>query len=710
MAVPVSGLRSLLLVAALATIAAPARAARPTYPATPAHPVSDTLHGRVIEDPYRWLEDDASPDVLRWSGEQNALTRAFIDAFPPRAALLERLRRLHAIPSTTTPRLHGGRLFYSKRWGSENQPRVFVRELTRKDADRLVIDPNVLSADGTVAMDWMFPSPDGRLIAYGTSRGGSEMSTLRVRRVDSGEDLAESIPHTQRASVAWDPDSRGFLYTRHPKPGEVPRGEEVFHTRVHHHRLGADPAEDRLVFGGEGRPIQETRSVRVSSDRKWVFLRTSLDWTKNDLWMRPAGSNGSFGTLASGLDGLTEADAFGKKLYLRTNVNAPRYRIMVADVTRPSPSGWRVLIGEQAGVIDDFELVNGRIAVAVTDSAVSRLLLFALDGAPLEEIRLPALGKISDLSADPDGKELFFVFSSFVHPPSVYRYDFARNGLDPIEKPEGPLEPLDFEMRRVVYTSKDGTRVPMFVVHRKGLRLDGNRPTLLTGYGGFNVSQLPTFRPQAIPWMEAGGVYALACLRGGGEFGRSWHEAGRLEHKQNVFDDFHAAAEFLVREGFTRPSRLAAQGGSNGGLLVGAALTQRPDLFAAIVCQVPLLDMVRYHRFSIARYWIPEYGSSENENQLPFLHAYSPYHHVKPGTRYPATLLTTGVEDSRVAPLHARKMAALLQARSEGEAPILLRHEESAGHGQGKPTAKRIEEAADVLSFLMIVMGVTPGS
>jgi len=695
----------------LSTTLAPsvAGAARPAYPATPVHDVADTLHGTVLVDPYRWLEDDSSATVREWTAAENTLTRKILDTFPGRAALAKRLRTLYSIPVTTQPHACGARLFYSKRAGAQNQPVVVMRESGNRGEPRVVLDPNLLSAEGTVALDWMYPSPDGALVAYGMSGSGSEQSTLRIRDAVSSSDLKEEIPHTQFASVAWDPDGRGFHYTRHPRPGDVPAGEEVFHERVYHHRLGDDAARDSLVFGGEGRPIQESRDVYASSDRRWLFLNTSLDWARTDVFYKPAGSSAPFAPLAVGLDGRISADAYGGRLYLRSSVGAPRYRILTTDPSTPDSSHWKVLVPEQPGVIEEFQIAGGQLALAISEKAISRVLLFGMDGKLRRELALPAPGAVSNLTAEPDGDALYFVFTSFAFPAAVYRYDLKRDALEPLEQNPPQLRAADFEARQEWATSVDGTDVPFFIVHRKGLAIDGDRPTILYGYGGFNSSETPSFSAQVIPWLEAGGVYVQACLRGGGEFGREWHAAGRLDRKQNVFDDFYAVADWLFQHGITRPQHLAARGGSNGGLLAGAALTQRPDLFGAVVCQVPLLDMIRYQRVSIARYWVPEYGSSENPEQFRYLLAYSPYHNVKDGTRYPATLLTAAESDARVAPLHARKMAALLQAKSGGDAPILLRIESKAGHGQGKPTAMRVEEAVDILSFLMMQFGVSPG-
>jgi prolyl oligopeptidase len=695
--------------AALAILLAqPSRAERPSYPPSAVIEVADTLHGRVLVDPYRWLEDDSSAAVREWIDRQNAFTRRTLDALSGRAALERRLGELYAIPAMSRPRASGGRLFFSRRSGTQNQPVVFVQPADGGGPAKPVLDPNTLAADGTVAIDWMYPSPDGALIAYGTSPGGSEKSTLRVRRVADGQDLGEAIAGAQFASVAWDPDAKGFHYTRHPARGEVPKGEEVFHRRVYYHRIGDDPGLDALVWGGEGRPIQENRSVTATSDGRWVLMSASLDWAKNDLFLRPVGGDQPFAPIAEGLAGIVQADAWDGRLFLRTNVGAPRYRLMVADPARPEFRSWNEIVPEQKGVIEDFEIAGGRIAIEVSENATSRLRIHALDGTFEKEVALPAPGTISELTGEPGRNELFFVFNGFAHPPMIYRYDLTKGKLQPLEKPSAALDPGTVEVRQESVTSGDGADVPIFIVHRKGLAVDGQRPTILFGYGGFNVSESPVFKPNVMPWIEAGGVYVQACLRGGGEFGKEWHEAGRLERKQNAFDDFYAVAGWLQSHGITRPERLAAQGGSNGGLLVGAALTQRPELFGAVVCQVPLLDMIRYQRFSIARYWVPEYGSSEDPKQFEFLLRYSPYQNVREGVPYPATLITTAESDSRVAPLHARKMTAMLQARTSGDAPILLRAETRAGHGAGKPAAKRIDEAVDILSFLMNRLGLAP--
>jgi prolyl oligopeptidase len=699
----------LALSVATASIGGPVLAARPAYPPTAVRAVTDTLHGTTLVDPFRWLEDGESDEVEGWTEAQNAFTRSQLDAFPGRAALAAAYEKVFAVNTVLAAAPHGTRLFLQRKEGLKSHPTIDVHEGGPGAPARTVIDPNTFSSDGTVALDWWYPSPDGAYIAYGRSESGSEMSTLFVRDVKAGADLADHIPRTQYATVAWDPDGRGFLYTRHPAKGDVPEGEEVFHKRVFHHRLGDDPKRDALVYGGApGAPIQEFRSISSSSDHAWVFLSLSTDWAKNDLYARRADAalDAPWIPIARGLDGLTSADAVGGRFLLHTNVGAPRYRIVAADPA--APATWTDVVPEQAGVIEGFTVVGGKLALHVRENVVSRVLVHSLDGPLEREVDLPTLGTVGGLASRPEAPDLYFRFASFAYPSMIMRYDVTTGGLAPVDARDLPYDPRAYVTTQEWATSKDGTRVPMFVVRKAETKLDGDRPTLLYGYGGFNVSETPEYKATIFPWLDRGGVFVVANLRGGGEFGSAWHEAGRLERKQNVYDDFYACAEWLVAHGVTRTPRLAAWGGSNGGLLVGAAITQRPELWGAAVCEVPLLDMLRYQNFSIARYWVPEYGSAEDPAQFRALLAYSPYQNVKEGVAYPPTLFTAGAFDSRVDPLHARKMAALMQARSAGEGPILLRVEGKAGHGQGKPTHKRIDAAIDVMSFVMDHLGVDP--
>ena len=674
-------------------------------PATERVEVVDEIHGVKVTDPYRWLEDENDPRVAAWLDRQREYTRRILDRDPRREALKQRFADLLSFTSISRPAVYRQRYLFSKREGAQNQAVIYVREGSHRAPARAILDPNTWSPDGTVALDWMYPTPDASLIAYGRSRSGDEKSTLYVLDVATGKLLADEIPYTRHCSLAWDPDLKGFLYSRYPEPGTVPPGDENYYHKVFHHRLGDDWHNDPLVVGDLVQK-EETIDVDATSDNRYVMLQRSVDWAKNDLYLRPLGSDGPFTPVAVGLDGQVSGDTYQGRLFLQTNIGAPRSRIVVADVENPAPDHWKDVVPQQKGVIEGFRIVGGRLFVGISEDVHSRLAVYDLDGTFRGDIELPTLGTVGGVNGEPDGDEMFFSFESFAYPPTNYRYDVRAGRLDVLEQIEVKADLSPYDTRQEWYTSKDGTRIPMFLIARKEVALDGNNPTVLYGYGGFDISLVPRFDSRIIPWLEAGGVYAIANLRGGGEFGRAWHQAGRLEKKQNVFDDFIAAGEALVAMKYTNPRRLAIYGGSNGGLLVGACLVQRPDLFGAAVSAVPLLDMVRYHRFAIARLWIPEYGTAENPEQFRWLYAYSPYHHVRDGADYPATLLMTGASDSRVQPMHAFKMAAALQHATAGNRPILLRVEEKAGHGQGKPLSQRIEEQADIWTFLMAQFNV----
>lgn len=690
--------RALSALVAVAVVASAQN--RPAYPPTRVDVVTDTLHGVKIEDPYRWLEDGASPEVAAWTEAQNALTRAQLDKFADlRAKLAKQLTELYRIPAVTVPREFGKSWFYTRRAGEENHPIVYVRKDDLDTEPHPVLNPNEFSKDGTVALDWYFPSPDGSLIAYGKSSSGDEWSTLHLRDVKSGRDTMFTIPRTRACSVAWNEKSDGFLYTRYPAPGDVPAGDENYNRHVFYHKFGTDWKQDVRVFG-EGTPKEQWHNVTASSDFRWQFITASIDRSKNDLYMRKAGE-GDFAPVAVGLDGRFEADVSEGKLYLLTNLDAPRFRVLVTDVTKPQQSNWKELIPQGEGVIESVDIAGGKLVLHVLENAFSKLRIYNVDGTLEHEVELPGVGIVTGIGARPESSEFCFTFESYTFPPTIFACDAKKGTTRAIDKPEVAFDLNAYETKQVWAASKDGTKVPMFVTHRKDLKLDGNNPTLLFGYGGFDIAMKPQFSHGAFPWLDAGGVFAVACLRGGGEFGRAWHEAGRLDKKQNVYDDMIACAEKLIADKYTRSERLALRGGSNGGLLMGAMITQRPDLFRAAHCAVPLLDMLRYHKFSIARLWISEYGSADDPKQFEWLRAYSPYHRVKKGEKYPAVLFTTAESDSRVDPLHARKMAALLQASTGGDRPILLWVERKAGHGAGKPLSKRVDEQLDYLTFFM---------
>ena len=672
----------------------------PPAPRTARDNVVDDVHGAKIADPYRWLEADTSKRVGDWTDEQNERTRAVLDALPQRAGVARRLRELLAVGLLSTPRPIRGRIFHTRREGEQKQSILYVRDSIGAP-DRALVDPNALDPAGLTTLDWYYPSHDARYVAYGLSRGGDEMSTLFVIETATGMARPDRIPHTQRSTVAW--VEGGFYYTVHPAPGSVPAGDENYYRRVRFHRLGDDPAKDELVFG-EGRPKEDILGVSTSPDSRWVLLIAYKGWAKSDLYLldREHPERG-LATVMEGRDAIAEGFVLDDRVWLSTNLDAPNYRIVAAPCEKPGDHEWETVISEGPDVIQGFDRTRDRIAVLRLVRATSRLTTHDLRGADEREIVLPSLGAVEMVDGDRVSDGVGYTFQSFTQPPIAFVAD-ARTGeaqqVVRLAMPRG-LDIANIAVEQTTYPSRDGTPVTMFLVRRSDVRPTGAVPTLLTGYGGFNISRTPAYFPGAAAWVEAGGLFALPNLRGGGEYGERWHRAGMLGKKQNVFDDFHAAAEALIARGWTSSRNLAVSGGSNGGLLVGAALTQRPDLFAAVYCAVPLLDMLRYQNFRIARFWIAEYGSAEDPVQAEWLREYSPYHNVRAGVRYPPVLFTTAEGDSRVDPMHARKMAALLQAQSEDpESVVLLRVDRDAGHGIGKPFDKQVDDLADQYAFL----------
>jgi prolyl oligopeptidase len=679
-------------------------------------PVEDVVQGHKIIDRYRYLENANDPDTKLYVEEELSYTRSVLDPLPGRDKINARLSQLLEIGTVGAPQMGGKYYFYTRREGNQNQPILYAREGVNGD-DRVLVDVNRMSADGTVALDWWYASEDGKYVAYGTSPSGSEISTLRVIETASGKLLPDAIERTRAASLAWKRDNSGFFYTRYPRKGDVPAGQEVYHRHVFYHALGADPAGDPLIFG-EGRDPESWPNINLSEDGRWLLIDEEHGWTKTELFLKDLSSKNLPVEITVGKDFLYSADFFAGKLYITCNEDAPHYRVFVADATNPKRENWKELIPQTDDVLQTAAVTGGKLLTQYQHNATSQLKLFALDGKKLADIPLPAIGEVFGVSGKYDRDEIFFGFQSFTVPPSIYRVDLTDVKGAEVKsalwaKVNAPsIDPSAYDVQQVWYSSKDGTKIPMFIVGKKGIEKNGKNPTLLTGYGGFNVSLTPAFSRGSYLWMEHGGIYAVANLRGGSEFGEDWHRAGMLEKKQNVFDDFIAAGEYLIAQKYTDKDHLAIQGGSNGGLLMGAMITQRPDLFRAVVCAVPLLDMLRYQNFQIAKLWIPEYGSAEDAKQFDWLYAYSPYHHVKPGQEYPAILFMTGDTDTRVDPMHAKKMAALMQAEAKNGAsqqrPILLRIETKAGHGQGKPVTKQIEESTDVYSFLFWQLGVKP--
>ena len=683
-------------------------------PKAKTEPVEDTLHGHKIVDPYRYLENVSDPETQEFVLGELAYTRSLLDPLPGRDKLHARLEQLLTIGNIGTPQIGGKYYFYTRREGMQNQPVLYVREGVN-GKDRALVDANQLAADGTVALDWWVPTHDGKYVAYGTSPSGSEMSTLHVINAATGKLLPDTIERTRAASIAWKLDNSAFYYTRYPRKGEVAEGQEMYNRHVFYHVLGSDPAKDPLIFG-EGRDPEDWPNVNLSEDGRWLLITVEQGWTKSELYLADLKSNTAPVRITEGKNFLYGGDIYKGNIYITTNEDAPRYRVFQTSAEKPERPNWREIIPQSDAVLQGVGVIHGQLFAVYQKNVSSQLKVFNVDGSFLSDLHLPAIGSVAGLGGNWDSTEMFFGFQSYTVPPSVYRVDLNHPDFKaPLlwAKVDAPsIDPSAYEVNQVWFNSKDATKVPMFVVHKKGLTKDGKNPTLLTGYGGFNVSLTPAFSRSPYLWLEHGGVYAVANLRGGAEFGEDWHRAGMLDKKQNVFDDFIAAAEFLIDQKYTDRDHLAIQGGSNGGLLMGAMITQRPDLFRAVICQVPLLDMLRYQNFQIAKLWIPEYGSAEDPKQFDWLYAYSPYHHVKEGIEYPAILFMTADTDTRVDPMHAKKMAALMQAEAKNgsskERPILLRIETKAGHGAGKPVTKQIEEFTDIYSFLFWQLGVKP--
>jgi len=679
-------------------------------------PVIDIFHGTKVLDNYRWLEDGKTPETQKWVEQEMAYTRGILERLPGRDSTNKRLTELLSIGSVSPPMLAGRHYFYTRREGMQNQPVLYVRD-SLDGPDRVLVDANKLSADGTIALDWYYPSETGKYVAYGTSPSGSEMSTLHIIETKTGRILPDSIERTRAASVAWRLDNSGFYYTRYPKKGDVPDGQEMYNRHVYYHELSNDPEDhpedsDPLIFG-QGRDPEDWPGVSLSNDGRWLLITVQQGWTKSELFLMDTKAGTPPTRITTGKNFLYNGEVYNDKIFITTNEDAPRYRVFVADAGNYDREAWKELIPQTDAVLQGTAVWGGKLFAQYQQNASSQLKLFDVDGKKLNDISLPAIGSVYGSGGRWDRDEIFFGFQSFTFAPSIYRYDLKAGDTSLWTKVDAPsIDPAAYEVKQEWFNSKDGTRVPMFVVHKKGVQKNGHNPTLLTAYGGFNLSLTPAFSRPAYLWMEHGGIYAVANLRGGAEFGEDWHRAGMLDKKQNVFDDMIAAAEHLIAEKYTDRNHLAIQGGSNGGLLMGAMITQRPDLFRAVICQVPLLDMLHYQDFQIAKLWIPEYGTAEKADDFKWLFAYSPYHHVKSGTEYPAILFMTADTDTRVDPMHAKKMAAEMQAEARNGTsrtrPILLRIETKAGHGAGKPVTKQIEEFTDIYSFLFWQLGVKP--
>jgi prolyl oligopeptidase len=677
-----------------------------TYPVSKTVDQVDTYHGTKVADPYRWLEDSSSAATQEWIAAQNQLTQSYLSEIPARIALRERLTTLWNYERYSVPFREGERFFISRNDGLQSQA-VLYTMAKLDDVPQLLLDPNTLAADGTVALAGMAVSPDGRYLAYGTAASGSDWNTWKIRDIDSGKDLADELAWVKFSGASWSKDGKGFFYSRYAAPSEATKlADTNYFQKLYYHQIGTLQSADVLVYD---RPDHKDWGFdgTVTDDGAYLIItiwqgteRKSRVYYKN-----LAQANNPVLPLLDDFDAAYSfIDNNGPVFLFRTDKDAPRGRIVAIDVRKPGVADWKELVPEAAETLLSANLIGNRLIGSYLQDAHSQIKVFDLNGVFQHDVALPGLGTASGFGGKRDEATTYYSYTGFTTPITIYRYDIATDTSSVIRQPNVAFDPADYETRQVFYRSKDGTRVPMFIVNRKGIALDGNNPTYLYGYGGFNISLTPAFSVANLAWMEMGGVYAVPNLRGGGEYGESWHQAGTKLQKQNVFDDFIAAAEWLIANNITSTPKLAIGGGSNGGLLVGAALTQRPELFGAALPAVGVMDMLRFHKFTIGWAWTADYGSSDDAAQFAALRAYSPLHNLRSGICYPATLVTTADHDDRVVPAHSFKFAAAAQAAQAGPAPVLIRIDTKAGHGAGKPTGKQIDEVADRWGFLTRVL------
>ncbi|QJE02425.1 S9 family peptidase [Massilia forsythiae] len=672
------------------------------YPVARKVDQADDYHGTLVADPYRWLEDANSAETKAWVDAENKVTQAWLAQIPQREGIRRRLTQLWNFERYSTPYKEGGRYFYSRNDGLQNQAVLYTMK-SLGDTPRVLLDPNTLAADGTVALAGAAVSPDGKLLAYGTAASGSDWNEWKVRDIETGKDLDDHLKWVKFSSTAWTRDGKGFFYSRYDEPKEATKLADVnYYQKLYYHRVGTAQDADVLVYD---RPDQ----------KEWGFQATTTDDGRYLLVTATKGTAHKYRVFYKDLskpDGKVQAlvdnfdaaydfiDNVGPVLYFATDRKAPKKRIVAIDLRRPQETNWKTIVPEAQQTLVSSHMIDNKLVNEYLADARAVVKVTDLKGKALREIALPGIGTVSGFNAKRTDTEAFYSFTGFTTPSTIYRVDFKSGASSVFRQPKLQFDPAAYETRQQFFTSRDGTRVPMFIVSKKGIKLDGNNPTYLYGYGGFNISMTPAFSPANLAWMEMGGVYVSANLRGGGEYGEAWHEAGTKLHKQNVFDDFIGAAQWLIDNKVTSPSKLAIGGGSNGGLLVGAAMTQRPDLFAAAIPQVGVMDMLRFHKFTIGWAWTSDYGSSDNADEFKALVKYSPLHNIKPGTCYPATMITTADHDDRVVPAHSFKFAATAQAAQAGGNPVIIRIDTKAGHGAGKPTGKQIEEVADRWGFL----------
>ena len=683
-----------------------------TYPKAPTGTQVDNYHGTQVPDPYRWLEDVDSPETIAWVEAQNKLTFGYLGQITARDKIRERLTSLWDFNRAMTIYHRGNKYFQFRNSGLQNQDVFYVMD-SPTATGKVLLDPNTLSKDGTAALNTWSVSEDGNWLAYAISRSGSDWVEWRVRNVTNGEDLHETLEWSKFSGAAWAHDNSGFYYCRYAAPAEGEVYQEAnYNQTIHFHRLNTPQSEDTLVYARPDRP-EWGFGPEVSNDGRYLEIPVSQGtYTRNRFFYQDLQSKGEVVELIPELEAAYYIICNdGPVFYFQTDRDAPKGCLIAIDINYPEKNNWKTLIPESSDTLETVTIINDKFVGIYLHDAHELIKYFSMDGNFLGEVQLPTLGSVtygyaSTLAGRRSDREMYYLFHSFAHPVTVFRYDFGSGKSEIIFKPSIKFDFSPYITRQVFATSKDGTKVPMFLVHRADLKLNGQNPTLLYGYGGFNISQTPVFAVSRLAWLDMGGVYAVAILRGGVEYGEQWHQGGMIHTKQNVFDDFTACAEWLIAEKVTSTPKLAIEGRSNGGLLVGACMTQHPDLFGACLPIVGVMDMLRFHKFTIGWGWVSDYGSSDNADEFKTLYTYSPYHKLKPGTKYPPTLITTGDHDDRVVPGHSFKFAARLQACQAGDAPTLIRIQTKAGHGPGKPTAILIEELTDIYAFLVKNLGM----
>lgn len=677
------------------------------YPNTKKVDQVDDYHGTKVSDPYRWLEDPDSADSQSWIAAQNKITNQYLNTIPQRETIKERLTELWNYEKYSAPFKQGGKYFYYKNDGLQNQSVLYVAT-SISDEGRVLLDPNKLSEDGTVALSGLSISQDGKIMAYGISKAGSDWREYRFRNIETGKDLPDVLENIKFSGVSWTKDGKGVYYSRYPKPDEKTKLEDAnFNRKLYFHKIGSKQSNDKLVYE---RPDDKKLGINgfVTEDGNWLIIYLSKGTSPNsqiyykNLQLKDAPI---LPLIDKFENSYSYIDNIGGNFYFQTDKDAPLGRVMSVNLLEQTKN-WREIIPEAEETLQGVSLLNNQFVLNYLKDAYTQIEIYDLWGNYIRDVELPGIGSAGGFGGKRYEKETFYSYSSYNTPPTIYRYNMETGESTVFRKSNVAFNPDDYEVKQVFYPSKDGTKIPMFIVHKKGIELDGTNPTLLYGYGGFNISLTPGFSVSRVAWMEMGGIYAVANLRGGSEYGEKWHEVGTKLKKQNVFDDFIAAAEYLIAEKYTSSEKLAIQGGSNGGLLVGAVLNQRPDLFGAALPAVGVMDMLRFHKFTIGWAWTSDYGSSENPDEFKAIYAYSPLHNIKAGTKYPAVMVTTADHDDRVVPAHSFKYAATLQEAQAGDAPVLIRIETKAGHGAGKPTTKIIQEQADIYGFLMKNLGM----